>query len=228
MNTPFVRTAKQFGHAALYAVYKDLLPGRAFALGGKTYSYFYHPYNNTCETERSIEIPVALDFLASGLPGAVLEVGNVLNHYAPFVHTVVDKYEVAAHVVNLDIADADFPEAYSSIVSISTMEHVGWDEEPFDPDKAVLAISRLRKCLLPSGRMLITFPIGHNLRLDQALQIGSLGCQEVRGMKRTNLLNDWTEVSVSELMYCRPEEPYRTGHGPYQRIQGVAFAYFSA
>lgn len=228
MNSPLMRTAKQIGHAALHAVYRELLTGRTFRLAGKRYSYFYHPYNNTCETERSIEIPVALAFLASGPRGPVLEVGNVLNHYAPFPHTVVDKYEEAADVAHLDIADADFPKPFASIVSISSMEHVGWDEEPFDPEKSVRAIARLRKFLHPAGRMLVTFPIGHNLRLDQALQDDALGREEVRGMKRTNLLNDWTEVSVEELMSCRMEKPYRRGRGHYRRVQGVAFANFMA
>jgi hypothetical protein len=145
----------------------------------------------------------------------------------PFQHAVVDKYEAAANVINLDVADIEFPQAFTSIVSISTMEHVGWDEEPFDPAKAVRAISHLRRFLLPGGTMLISFPIGYNAGLDQALQAGALGCKEVRGMKRMNVMNDWREVPVSELISCRLENPYSRGHTPYRQVKGVAFGYFA-
>ena len=228
MLSPVVRTAKEFGHAALHVFYEGLLSRRTFVFDNEQYTYFYHPYNNTCETERSIEIPIALAFLGCRPPGPILEVGNVLNHYVPFPHTIVDKYEVGADVANLDIADIDFPQGFASIVSISTMEHVGWDEDPFEPGKAVRAITRLRSFLLPGGQMLISFPIGHNAGLDHALEEGSLGCKQVRGMKRRNLMNDWMEVSVSELMSRRFAESYRRGAVPYRRAQGVAFACFDA
>lgn len=228
MLSPVVRTAKEFGHAALHVFYEGLLSRRSFVFDNAQFAYFYHPYNNTCETERSIEIPIALAFLGHRPPGPILEVGNVLNHYAPFPHTIVDKYEAGADVANLDVADIGFAQGFASIVSISTMEHVGWDEEPFAPGKAVRAIARLRSLLLPGGQMLISFPIGHNAGLDHALEEGSLGCKHVRGMKRRNLMNDWMEVSVSDLMSCHIAKSYRRGAGPYRRAQGVAFAYFDA
>ncbi len=228
MRSPFVRMAKEFGHAAVHVIYEGLLSRRTFVYDEKRYSYFYHSYNNACETERSIEIPIALEFLGRRPLGPVLEVGNVLNHYAAFQHTVVDKYETAPDVANLDVADIDFPQAFASIISISTMEHVGWDEEPFDAQKSVRAISRLRGSLLPGGEMLISFPIGHNAGLDQALREGNLGCTKVIGMKHINMMNDWMEVSLRELISCRLGNPYRRGPGPYRRVHGVAFAYFDA
>jgi hypothetical protein len=38
--------------------------------------------------------------------------------------------------------------------------------------------------LLPAGGMLISFPIGHNASIDQAMQDGTLDCADLRCMKR--------------------------------------------
>jgi hypothetical protein len=225
MTSAVISKAKQLGHAATYVIYSWLLPKRSFAFKGSLYQYFYHRYNSTCETERCIEIPVALEFLRNRPAADVLEVGNVLRHYAPFQHTVVDKYEAGDGVTNADVCEFEPPHKYGTIVSISTIEHVGWDEDPFDPEKAIRAIERLRQMLLPGGKMLVSFPIGHNLALDRAVQDGSLGCNELAGMKRTGL-NNWIEVSARELTDCRLEPPYRRGSGRYRRAKAVAFAWF--
>ena len=61
-------------------------------------------------------------------------------------------------------------EAYK-IMSISTMEHVGWDESPRDPNKIPLALENLRlKCLAPGGEIVVTVPIGYNAYLDKLLK----------------------------------------------------------
>jgi len=217
--------AKKLGHDAIYVIHSLLLPGRSFAFNGSRHRYFCHRYNSTCETERCIEVPIALDFLRSRPAGAILEIGNVLNHYAPFQHTVVDKYEFGAGVTNADVCDFESVHNYDAIVSISTVEHVGWDEEPFDASKAIRAIERLRQMLLPTGGMLITFPIGHNVSIDQAMQDGTLGCAHLRCMKRISG-NNWVEVSVEQLAGCQLDPPSRRGGGAYRRVKAVAFAYF--
>jgi hypothetical protein len=202
-----------------------LLPNRTFVLNGSSYRYFYHRYNNTCETERCVEIPIAWAFLERCRPGHVLEIGNVLNHYRYFQHTVVDKYETAEGVLNIDVRDFAPTQKYDAIISVSTMEHVGWDEEPIDPDKAIQSIERLREMLNPGAGMLISFPIGHNARLDQAIVDGTLGCDELLGMKRTSG-NSWLELSMSALMESRLEPSYRHNYGQYRRTRAVIFAYF--
>ena len=61
-------------------------------------------------------------------------------------------------------------EAYK-IVSISTMEHVGWDETPRDPKKIPLALENLTtRCLAPGGEIVVTLPIGYNTYLDKLLK----------------------------------------------------------
>ena len=49
-----------------------------------------------------------------------------------------------------------------SIVSISTLEHVGWDENTKDPDKIFQAIKNLKSYLVPRGKLIVTMPIGYN------------------------------------------------------------------
>ena len=51
----------------------------------------------------------------------ILEIGNVLNHYFSFNHTVIDKYEEATGVLNVDIVDFDTNEKFDLVVSISTV-----------------------------------------------------------------------------------------------------------
>jgi hypothetical protein len=163
-----------------------------------------------------------LDFLRSRAAGATLEIGNVLNHYAAFQHTVVDKYELGDGVTNVDVCDFEPAHKFNSIISVSTIEHVGWDEEPFDSGKAICAASQM---LLPTGGMLITFPIGHNPSIDQAMQNGTLGCSDLRCIKRISG-SDWVEVPVQQLAGCCLDPPYRRGGGAYRRVKAVAFAYF--
>jgi hypothetical protein len=225
MPTVAMSVIKRLGHSAAYALYSNLLSKRTFTFNGSRHRFFYHRYNSTCETERCIEIPIALSFLRDLPATSTLEVGNVLNHYVPFGHTVVDKYEVGTGVINVDICDFEPVEKYAAIVSISTFEHVGWDEEPFDSEKAFHAIKRLRNMLLPNGRILVSFPIGHHSALDRAIRDESLGCCEVRGMKRVGI-NGWVEVSVQELFADRLDPSYRRGGGSYRRVRAVVFAYF--
>ena len=55
----------------------------------------------------------------------ILELGNVLSHYYPVHHDIVDKYEKSSGVSNVDIRDFDTSKDYDLVVSISTFEHIG-------------------------------------------------------------------------------------------------------
>ena len=70
-----------------------------FVVGSKTYNYFSHPY------ERTVELPIAFEFIKTGRN--VLEVGNVLHHYALQLmgRDIVDKYEKERGVINTDILE---------------------------------------------------------------------------------------------------------------------------
>ena len=99
-----------------------------------------------------MEVPVAQAFVDRHPPDRVLEVGNVLSHYRPQQHVVVDKYEQAAGVLNRDVIDLSDLGDFDLIVAVSTLEHVGLDEEPPDPGQArVRRRRRCEPCLRPAG-----------------------------------------------------------------------------
>src|SRR5438128_1414911 len=85
---------------------------------------------------------------------------------------------------------------YDLIVSISTLEHVGYDEEPRDSGKAARAVDNLRGLLSAGGEMLATIPIGYNRELDDALRDGSLGAQ-VSYLARVGELR-WKQIDVAD------------------------------
>ena len=81
------------------------------------------PYNTTIRNERAVELAVAFHWLADRT-GSGLEVGNVLGHYGISGHRVVDLYEQAPGVENVDLFDVRG--SFDWIVSVSTIEHVAW------------------------------------------------------------------------------------------------------
>ena len=125
------------------------------------------PYNTTAVNERAVELAVTFDWL-TGRTGHGLEVGNVLAHYGHTGHRVVDLTEQSEHVDNLDVFDIGG--RYDWIVSISTIEHVHWDDR-HDPDAAALAIAHLRSLLATGGHLLVTIPIGWHPTLDRLLPL---------------------------------------------------------
>jgi hypothetical protein len=168
--------------------------------------YFCHRHNLTWRNERAIEIPVVVDFLRRHGRGVGLEFGNVLNHYGLGENrTVVDRYEAAEGVTNIDVLDIDPNARFDYIVSISTLEHVGWDEGPRDPDKAGSAYEYLRSLLSTEGRMLITVPLGHHDRLDELVATGQLAT--IRQMTLIRESDGWRRFDGVE------RHPYEIGRG---------------
>ena len=122
--------------ASVYARQLRLLgAARTFTFAEESYPYFRHWRVTTFLNERTIEVPIVTRELARRPGASILEIGNVLNQYVHIPHTVVDKYERASGVLNVDVVDFDPGVQYDLIVSISTLEHVGWDETPKEPDK---------------------------------------------------------------------------------------------
>jgi SAM-dependent methyltransferase len=169
--------------------------GGEFTLDGESYRLLRRRYGLTWVTERAVEIPVAARVLERHRGGHVLEMGNVLSHYMPVAHDVVDKYERAPGVRNVDVLDLPAEPAYDLIVSVSTLEHVGRDETPREPKRAVQALEHLRRLLLPGGQLFATVPAGYNPDLDAELARGS---HALRGMRRA----PWREVDPAEALEC--------------------------
>jgi len=139
-------------------------PPGSFVFRNNTYDYIYHI---TRRNERIVEAPIALSELARHQGQEILEVGNVLHHYIKVNHDVLDKYEKRKCVINEDIVDFRPNKRYGLIISVSTIEHVGWDEDPREPRKALRAIDNLMNLLAPSGDLVMTIPVGLNPELEK-------------------------------------------------------------
>jgi FkbM family methyltransferase len=170
-------------------------PPQAFSVDGVEHIQLVHLYNRTWRNERAVEIPLALAFLERQT-GPVLELGNVLTNYGRHGHVVVDKYERRRGVLNVDVVEFRPEERFGAIVAISTLEHVGWDEEPRDPAKISRAVAHLRHLLLPSGRLFVTCPLSYNPHLDALITAG------VPGVDRQAFLvshgGRWVQVDQGE------------------------------
>lgn len=167
---------------------------KTFQFNGQAYEYLYHPYNRTWKNERGVEIPIFRELLLQHQSKPVLEVGNVLSHYFAIQHDVVDKYEVSPGVINKDILEFVPQHKYDLIVSISTLEHVGWDEQPQEPAKLLQAIEHLRDhCLAPAGQIVVSLPVGYNKFFDGLLQDGKSPFTTQNFLKRISKRNYWVE-----------------------------------
>ena len=155
-----------------YYYHRIFMSRKTFIFNGKTYYYFVHKYNTTWKNERAVEVPIIWDIVREHYRWGkrVLEVGNVLSHYFRIFHDVLDKYEIAEGVINQDVVDFKPTWKYDLIVSISTLEHVGWDEEPKEPEKVLKAFENLKQCLNPGGKIIVTLPLGYNPELDELLK----------------------------------------------------------
>jgi SAM-dependent methyltransferase len=189
-----------------------LRPAGTFVFAGRVHRYFRHPYNATWRNERSVEIPIVRAALAEAAGGRVLEVGNVLGHYFPSRHEVIDKFEPGPGVLNVDVLDFASAEPYDLIVSISTLEHVGWDDEEHDPAKIPRAVAHLRSLLAPGGRAVVTVPLGYNPHLDQLLQDEALQLDSEHWLLRVGRA-EWREVPRGSFEWPRYGSPHPGANG---------------
>lgn len=181
---------------------------KIFYFKNQPHFYLHHVYNNAWRSERSVEVPIIFHLVQRAVGRNVLEVGNVLrNYYKGLTHDVLDKYERGEGIINEDVADFRPTRLYDLIVSISTMEHVGWDETPKDPEKIRKSLARLREYLTPGGQIIVTMPLGYNRNLDNDLREGRLRFDEQSFLKRVSAENDWREASheeVKDAIYGHP------------------------
>jgi|SRR5271166_198516 len=205
------KSLKKMGHVVATLGYKAFASGRVFWIDGKQFHYFYHFYNNTYGAERCVEIPVVRSILAAAKGGDVLEVGNVLEHYFRFPHDILDKYEKAPGVINQDVVEFAPGKKYSTIISISTLEHVGFDEEVKDLEKPARAIEHLKSLLAVNGRLVVTVPLGYNPAIDSGIRDGHFGFHKIVALKRKHF-SEWCQVSLDEAMQAKWARPYPCGN----------------
>jgi SAM-dependent methyltransferase len=183
----------------------------SFTFQGNIYPYFVHHYNETWKNERTVEVPIVRNIVKKYRGKKILEVGNVLSHYFPTSHDILDKYEKSERVINQDVVDYRPSKKYDLIISISTLEHVGFDEEKKEPGKILRAVENLKNCLAPGGEMVVTLPLGYNPELDKLLKEGKLGFTEYHFMKRVSADNRWVETESLENYRYNGPFPFANG-----------------
>lgn len=180
--------------------YKKFKSTRTFKFQGERYNYFYHKYSITWNNERCVEIPIIWKIVKHYKGKNVLEIGNVLSHYFQINHDIVDKYEIYNGVINQDVVDFKPNKKYDLIISISTLEHVGWDENPRKPLKVLKAIENLKSLLNLNGKLIITLPIGHNLVLDKLITRNKLKFSKCFYLRRKSKNNRWKEINLDKVL----------------------------
>jgi hypothetical protein len=208
----------------------DMNPSKSFMFEGKQYLYPREGYNLIAE--RIVELPIAFDVLldAYGKGHRVLEVGYVTPMYPHLFkahHEVLDKLDLRAdRVMDLLTYRPEFK--YGTIVSISTIEHMGHNVEPYwnygepeDPTRALTALEHIRNLVTSMrGSAVVTFPLGFNPALDNELknngiQPGSLhrvsSLWETKFLKRTSITT-WAQCLYEDCMDAKFDSPYPCGN----------------
>jgi len=147
--------------------------------------------------ERCVEYPWALAALKPG-PGRLLDAGSALNHpelldlpaftgktmhiltLAPESHCA---WSAGISYIYADLRDIPMRDGfYERIISISTLEHVGFDNSVFageahrqcaPSDAYKRALGELGRVLTPGGELLVTLPFGRRENLRMAQQFDS-------------------------------------------------------
>ncbi len=176
-----------------------------FRIDGKRFRYFTNKYN-AVETERTVEIPWVLSLI--DFRENILEVGNVLSHYIKFPHTVVDKYEKTPGIINEDAENFVTDTKYDCIVSISTLEHIGYDEEVKDSSKILRTITNLKSMIKEGGKMIITVPLVYNPVIDDMIKNNSQNFSKVVFMERISNWNLWKQCTIDEAMKLKYGSKY--------------------
>lgn len=193
----------------IYYLYRKWFSStNSFTFKGTDYVNFLHPYNTTWRNERAIEIPIILDIVSDYEPEDILEVGNVLSHYGYSDHTIVDRYERGKNIIPSDILEYHPARSYKLIISISTIEHIGWDETPRKPEKYRQALEQLGSLLTPTGKLVVTMPLGYNQVLDYNLRRQRLRFDEIHYFLRTEP-ESWVVASWEDVKDARYNDKFR-------------------
>lgn len=188
---------------------------KRFIFMNKKYPYFIH--YRSWGSERVVEIPIILDYITKDKK--ILEFGNVLMQFVNVWWDVVDKYEQGSEIINKDILDFRPDKKYDLIVSISTIEHVGFNEDVSSGKqrkgngnivKIKLVIEHLKSLLDNNGIAIMTFPIGYNKELDYHMD--EVGFNEICFLRRVSGWNLWEEIEKKNIVGMEYGYPYNCGN----------------
>jgi hypothetical protein len=103
---------------------------------------------------------------------------------------------------------------YDLIISISTLEHVGWDEKPRDDRKILHAIENMRTLIASrGGTIMITVPLGYNPTLDKLLKNGAIQFSRQFNLIRISKGNEWREASWETVLATKYNTPMPFANG---------------
>ena len=142
---------------------------KSFSFNGKKITLFEHRFNtgycNTRMTERSLEIPLAKEFLAL-CDGKVTEVGAVTPYYFwdERIERIIDPTDKHYRVTEKkSMFDCDIQG--ENILSISTVEHIGTSD--YGMNESYTVIDAIEHIIKQANSYFITAPLGYNLILDE-------------------------------------------------------------
>ncbi len=224
--------ALEFSSPVMTAMHRASLakPEARFDFDGRSLPYCYDAFNHAWGTERTVEVPIALDLLSRADPQRTLEVGNVLSHYAPVRHAVLDKFETGPGVLNEDVVEHAPARRLDLVVSVSTFEHIGWDEVPREREKLPKALRRIRSWLTDRGEAWITVPVGYNRWLDALIGRGELGAERSLFLRRLSFDNRWVSCPYEAVASARYGGPIDrvVDRPPFPRANGLGVFLFRA
>jgi len=183
-----------------------------FIFNNKKYEMFYHPYNFTWENERCVEVPIVYQHLRESLNCAsselvkVLEVGNVFGIYTNYHHDIVDKYGNQSNIIKKDIFEYNPTSKYDFIFSISTLEHIGFDDY-VSCDKLVDSVDYIKNLLAPGGKFVVTLPLGFQ-SVTKHLLDNSLKFDSFSFIKKTSIYNDWIQTNYDDAVTIQYGTPF--------------------
>jgi SAM-dependent methyltransferase len=182
------------------AWYYNIFRSETFEFQGKPYRYLFHPYCSTFTNERAAVIPIIWDIVKKSREQEkrILEIGNVLSYYFKVDHDILDKYEIIDGIINEDVVDFNPLKRYDVIVSVLSLQSVGWDEDPQDPHKVLRAVNNLNRLLAPGGQIVVAIGLGYNLGMDKMLKSGELRFNKHYYLKRISGYR-WKEVDEEHL-----------------------------
>lgn len=190
---------------------RGVLEQREFAFKGKTLPYFLHSGNRTYSNERAVELPIAWSAV-SELPSSdlLIEVGNVLGRYFDTNHIVVDKYEQHDKVTyNMDVLEFVPDTAPALVISVSTLEHVGFSVDTRDATKFRRVVEHIVSWLSPGGRLVFTVPLGYNPAVEAFVRAPGFPEMDISYLKRVSGYNLWEEAASDEVRGVQYDTPYQ-------------------
>jgi hypothetical protein len=173
--------------------------------------YFCHWYNLTFDNERAVEVSIFLRIIEKYSAAEVLEIGAVLSNYIDHDHLVIDKYEPGKHILNTDIVDVSMTNRFPLIISISTLEHIGFDEYPQDNSKVVRAVEVIKRHLGKEGLFVASVPVAYNRNIDLLVTEEILFDHQYY-LERKSGSNRWTQTSKDKALQRDFNSPYPFGN----------------